>query len=70
MPTEIDYLPRRHHRIAERHGLQVSLSRRVLAAGKDRSAGKGSPKLTVEQIRFPSTLQKRTKPARIGNDPQ
>jgi 2-dehydropantoate 2-reductase len=56
--TEIDYLQGVIIAIAERHGLQVPLSRRVLALVKAaEAAGKGSPKLTPEQIRFPSTLQ-------------
>jgi 2-dehydropantoate 2-reductase len=67
--TEIDYLQGVIIAIAERHGLQVPLSRRVLALVKAaEAAGKGSPKLTPEQIRFPSALQTQ-EPARIGQRP-
>ena len=56
--TEIDYLQGVIIAIAERHGLQVPLSRRVLALVKAaEAAGNGSPRLTPEQIRFPSALQ-------------
>ena len=50
--TEIDYLQGLITGIADRHGLQVPLSRRVVALIKRAEAeGKGSPKLTPEQIR-------------------
>jgi 2-dehydropantoate 2-reductase len=50
--TEIDYLQGVITEIADRRGLQVPLSRRVVALVKRAEAeGKGSPKLTPEQIR-------------------
>jgi 2-dehydropantoate 2-reductase len=50
--TEIDYLQGVITGIADRRGLQVPLSRRVVALIKSAEAGgKGSPKLTPEQIR-------------------
>jgi 2-dehydropantoate 2-reductase len=50
--TEIDYLQGVVTEIAGRRGLQVPLSRRVVALIKSAEAtGKGSPKLTPEQIR-------------------
>jgi 2-dehydropantoate 2-reductase len=50
--TEIDYLQGAIIAIAERRGLQVPLSRRVVALVKQAEAvGKGSPGLTPEQIR-------------------
>jgi 2-dehydropantoate 2-reductase len=50
--TEIDYLQGLITEIADRHGLQVPLSRRVVALIKRAEAdGKGSPKLTPDQIR-------------------
>jgi len=50
--TEIDYLQGVITGIADRRGLQVPLSRRVVALVKAAEAsGKGSPGLTVEQIR-------------------
>jgi 2-dehydropantoate 2-reductase len=50
--TEIDYLQGVITEIADRHGLQVPLSRRIVALIKDaEAAGKGSPGLTPEQIR-------------------
>jgi 2-dehydropantoate 2-reductase len=50
--TEIDYLQGVIIAIAERRGLQVPLSRRVAALIKNaEAAGKGSPRLTPEQIR-------------------
>jgi 2-dehydropantoate 2-reductase len=50
--TEIDYLQGVITEIADRRGLQVPLSRRVVALVKQAEAeGKGSPKLTPEQIR-------------------
>ena len=49
--TEIDYLQGVIIAIAERRGLQVPLSRRVLELVKAaEAAGKGSPRLTPEQI--------------------
>src|SRR5438876_943037 len=50
--TEIDYLQGLITEIADRHGLQVPLSRRVVALIKSAEAkGKGSPGLTPDQIR-------------------
>jgi 2-dehydropantoate 2-reductase len=50
--TEIDYLQGVITEIAGRHGLQVPLSRRIVALIKSaEAAGKGSPGLTPEQIR-------------------
>jgi 2-dehydropantoate 2-reductase len=50
--TEIDYLQGAIIDIAERRGLQVPLSRRVVALIKQAEAeGKGSPGLTPQQIR-------------------
>ncbi|SHK52666.1 ketopantoate reductase [Bradyrhizobium lablabi] len=50
--TEIDYLQGVITEIADRRGLKVPLSRRVVALVKAAEAsGKGSPGLTVEQIR-------------------
>jgi 2-dehydropantoate 2-reductase len=50
--TEIDYLQGVVIEIADRHGLQVPLSRRIVALIKDaEAAGIGSPKLTPDQIR-------------------
>jgi 2-dehydropantoate 2-reductase len=50
--TEIDYLQGLISEIADRHGLQAPLSRRVVALIKSaEAAGKGSPRLTPEQIR-------------------
>ncbi|HET6839238.1 MAG TPA: 2-dehydropantoate 2-reductase [Bradyrhizobium sp.] len=50
--TEIDHLQCVITDIADRHGLQVPLSRRIVALVKSaEAAGKGSPKLTPEQIR-------------------
>jgi 2-dehydropantoate 2-reductase len=50
--TEIDYLQGLITEIADRHGLQVPLSRRVVALIKSAEAkGKGSPRLTPDQIR-------------------
>jgi 2-dehydropantoate 2-reductase len=58
--TEIDYLQGVIVEIADRHGLQVPLSRRVVALVKAaEAAGKGPPRLTPEQIRIPSALQMR-----------
>jgi 2-dehydropantoate 2-reductase len=50
--TEIDYLQGVVTEIADRRGLQVPLSRRIAALIKDaETAGRGSPGLSVEQIR-------------------
>jgi 2-dehydropantoate 2-reductase len=50
--TEIDYLQGVITEIADRHGLQVPLSRRIVALIRSaEAAGKGPPKLTPEQIR-------------------
>jgi 2-dehydropantoate 2-reductase len=50
--TEIDYLQGVITAIADRHGLQVPLSRRIVTLIKNAEAvGKGSPRLTPEQIR-------------------
>ena len=50
--TEIDYLQGVITEIADRRGLQVPLSRRVVALVKQaEAAGRGSPGLTPEQIR-------------------
>jgi len=50
--TEIDYLQGVITQIAERHGVNVPLSRRIVALVKRAEAdGKGSPALTPEQIR-------------------
>ena len=50
--TEIDYLQGVITEIADRHGLQVPLSRRIVALVKSaEAAGKGSPGLTPQQIR-------------------
>jgi 2-dehydropantoate 2-reductase len=50
--TEIDYLQGVIVEIADRHGLPVPLSRRIVALVKRAEAeGKGPPGLTPEQIR-------------------
>jgi 2-dehydropantoate 2-reductase len=50
--TEIDYLQGVITEIADRRGLQVPLSRRIVELIKDaETAGRGSPTLSVEQIR-------------------
>ncbi len=50
--TEIDYLQGIITAIADRRGLQVPLSRRIIALIKSaETSGKGSPKLKPEQIR-------------------
>jgi 2-dehydropantoate 2-reductase len=50
--TEIDYLQGVITEIADRHGLEVPISRRVVALIKSAEAtGIGSPRLTPEQIR-------------------
>jgi 2-dehydropantoate 2-reductase len=50
--TEIDYLQGVIIEIAGRHGLQVPISRRIVALIREaEAAGQGSPRLTVEQIR-------------------
>jgi 2-dehydropantoate 2-reductase len=51
--TEIDYLQGVITEIADRRGLEVPLSRRIVALIKQaEAAGRGSPRLTVEQIRL------------------
>ena len=50
--TEIDYLQGVITEIADRRGLKVPLSRRIVALIREAEAErKGSPRLTVEQIR-------------------
>jgi 2-dehydropantoate 2-reductase len=50
--TEIDYLQGVITEIADRHGLQVPLSRRIVALIKNaEAAGIGSPRLTPDQVR-------------------
>jgi len=50
--TEIDYLQGVITAIADGHGLQVPLSRRIVTLIRNAEAsGTGSPKLTPEQIR-------------------
>jgi 2-dehydropantoate 2-reductase len=50
--TEIDYLQGVVTKIADRHGLDVPLSRRIIALIKDaEAAGRGSPGLTAAQVR-------------------
>jgi 2-dehydropantoate 2-reductase len=50
--TEINYLQGVIIEIADRHGLQVPLSRRIVALIRNaEQAGKGAPGLTPEQIR-------------------
>lgn len=50
-PTEIDYIQGEIVRLAERHGLEASLNRRVMQFIKAaESAGKGSPRLVPEAI--------------------
>jgi 2-dehydropantoate 2-reductase len=50
--TEIDYLQGVVTDIADRRGLSVPLSRRIVALIKEaEAAGQGSPRLTVQQIR-------------------
>jgi len=50
--TEIDYLQGVITGIADRHGLQAPLSRRIVALIRSaEAAGKGSPALTPEQVR-------------------
>jgi 2-dehydropantoate 2-reductase len=51
-PTEIDHLQGVITEIADRHGLAVPLSRRIVTLIRQAEAkGKGSPGLTPEQIR-------------------
>jgi len=51
--TEIDYLQGVITAIADRHGLHVPLSRRIVTLIRSAEAsGKGSPELTPEQIRW------------------
>jgi 2-dehydropantoate 2-reductase len=50
--TEVDYLQGVITEIADRRGLKTPLSRRIVALIRDaEAAGKGSPRLTVEQVR-------------------
>jgi 2-dehydropantoate 2-reductase len=50
--TEIDYLQGVITGLADRHGLQAPLSRRIVALIKNAEAGgKGSPRLTPQQVR-------------------
>jgi 2-dehydropantoate 2-reductase len=50
--TEIDYLQGVIIAVADRHGLQVPLTRRIVALIRSaEAAGNGAPKLTPEQIR-------------------
>jgi 2-dehydropantoate 2-reductase len=50
--TEIDYLQGVIVQLAERYGLNVPLSRRVVTLIKSaEAAGRGSPGLTAEQVR-------------------
>jgi 2-dehydropantoate 2-reductase len=50
--TELDYLQGVVVEIAERHGLDVPLSRRIVALIKRaEAAGNGSPGLSPEQVR-------------------
>ena len=50
--TEIDYLQGVVTEIADRRGLEVPLSRRIVALMRDAEiAGQGSPRLTPDQIR-------------------
>jgi 2-dehydropantoate 2-reductase len=50
--TEIDYLQGVITEIADRHGLKVPLSRRIVALIKNAEIlGKGAPKLTPDEIR-------------------
>jgi 2-dehydropantoate 2-reductase len=52
--TEIDYLQGVITAIADRHGLQAPLSRRIVALIRSaEAAGNGSPALTPEQVRPP-----------------
>jgi 2-dehydropantoate 2-reductase len=56
--TEIDYLQGVITGIAERRGLEIPLSRRIVALIRDaEAAGEGSPRLTPEQIRSGVSLQ-------------
>ena len=51
-PTEVDYLQGAIVRLAERHGVEVPLSRRIMALVKRaEAAGAGPPRLTPQQIR-------------------
>jgi 2-dehydropantoate 2-reductase len=50
--TEIDYLHGVITEIADRRGLNVPLSRRIMALIREAETAKhGSPRLTVEQVR-------------------
>jgi hypothetical protein len=51
-PTEVDHLQGAIVRLADRHGVEAPLSKRVLALVKQaEAAGAGPPSLTPEQIR-------------------
>ena len=53
-PTEIDYLQGVIVQLAQKHGLDVPLSRRVVALIKQaEAAGRGLPNLTPDQVRTP-----------------
>ena len=69
--TEIDYLQGVIIEIADRHGLQVPLSRRIVGLIKSaEAAGKGSPGLTPEQIRdAPLTTDPSARRPRERGDP-
>ena len=59
--TEIDYLQGVIIEIADRHGLEVPLSRRVVALIKRaEAADKGSPRLTPEQDPARATALKKS----------
>jgi 2-dehydropantoate 2-reductase len=59
--TEIDYLQGVITEIAGRRGLEVPLSRRIVALiRRAEAAGLGSPRLTVERIRFGASDQPQT----------
>ena len=50
--TEIDYLQGAIIALAERHGVSVPLSRRIVALIREaEAAGKGPPRLTPQEIR-------------------
>ena len=71
--TEIDYLQGVVTEIADRHGLEAPLSRRIVALVKRaEAAGNGSPGLTPEQIRGDLfALKRRRSPASLaGNAPR
>jgi 2-dehydropantoate 2-reductase len=59
--TEIDYLQGVITEIAGRRALEVPLSRRIVALIREaEAAGLGSPRLTVERIRFGASDQPQT----------